>query len=266
LPHRLRHQSGDRPQASLTGCRAYGRYLANFALPPERDREGLATDFRRGDIVGADFPRFARRKAITAAVLRRLPCLQYRYPAGSPCLRTVLQGYLWRARGLRCELDQIIAVNGSQQGLDLCSRLLLDPEDRVVMENPGYNLARRGFLAAGAEVIPIAMDEEGMRTDELSPARLAYTTPSHQFPLGSPLSARRRRDLCAWAERTLCPRHRGQLQQRIPLRHLPVPYLACLGWCRAGYLPWVGLQDSRAQRPITLNGVRAELDDPQHWW
>ena len=75
-------------------------------------------------------------------------------------------------------------MNGSQQGIDLCARLLLDPGDRVVMEDPGYGLARQVFLAAGAEVIPVAVDREGMRTDGLPAARLAYATPSHQFPLG----------------------------------------------------------------------------------
>jgi GntR family transcriptional regulator/MocR family aminotransferase len=86
-------------------------------------------------------------------------------------------------------------------GLDLCARLLLDPEDRVLMENPGYNLARQVFLAAGAELIAVG-DREGMRTQELPAARLAYATPSHQYPLGSVLSAARRRELLAWAQHT----------------------------------------------------------------
>jgi GntR family transcriptional regulator / MocR family aminotransferase len=130
------------------------------------------------------------------------PRLRYGDPCGSPDLRTALQGYLWRARGLRCEPDRIVVVNGSQQGIDLCARLLLDPGDRVVMEDPGYNLARQAFSAAGADLIPVAVDREGMRTGELPAARLAYTTPSHQFPLGSVMSAGRRRDLLAWAQRT----------------------------------------------------------------
>jgi GntR family transcriptional regulator/MocR family aminotransferase len=123
-------------------------------------------------------------------------------PAGALRLRAALQGYPWRARALRCAPDQVIVVNGSQQGIDLCARLLLDPGDRALMENPGYNLARQAFVAAGAEVIPIAVDQEGMRTGSLPPARLAYTTPSHQFPLGSVMSAPRRRSLLAWAERS----------------------------------------------------------------
>jgi GntR family transcriptional regulator/MocR family aminotransferase len=86
--------------------------------------------------------------------------------------------------------------------LDLCARLLLDPGDRVVMENPGYPLARQAFAATGAEVVPIAVDRDGIRTAELPEARLAFVTPSHQFPLGGVLSAGRRRELLAWARRT----------------------------------------------------------------
>jgi GntR family transcriptional regulator / MocR family aminotransferase len=180
----------------------YGQRLADFTPPPGSNRERFATDFRYGDLAAADFPLLAWRKALTAALLRGRPRLRYGDACGSPDLRTALQGYLWRARGLRCEPDQIVVVNGSQQGIDLCARLLLDPGDRVVMENPGYNLARQAFSAAGAEVIPIAVDREGLRTGELPAARLAYVTPSHQFPLGSVMSAGRRRDLLAWAQRT----------------------------------------------------------------
>ena len=72
----------------------------------------------------------------------------------------------------------------------------------AVVENPCYNLALQTFVAAGAELIPLAVDREGMRTDGLCAARLAYVTPSHQFPLGSVMSVRRRQELLAWAQRT----------------------------------------------------------------
>ena len=180
----------------------YGRRLAEFALPPASDTDRLVADFRYGDLAAADFPMLAWRKAVSAALLRWQPRLQYGDPCGLPDLRATLQGYLWRARGLRCEVDQIIVVNGSQQGIDLCNRLLIDAGDRVVMENPGYVLARQVFLAAGAELIPFDVDREGMRTEGLPDARLAYVTPSHQYPLGSVMSAGRRRDLLAWAQRT----------------------------------------------------------------
>jgi GntR family transcriptional regulator/MocR family aminotransferase len=172
-----------------------------FAVPPLSDGGGLVADFRYGEVAAADFPVLAWRKAVGGALLRRRGRLRYGDPRGSAELRTALQGYLWRARGLRCEADQVVVVNGSQQGLDLCARLLVDPGDRVVMEDPGYALARQVFLAAGAEVVPVAVDREGLRTERLPAARLAYATPSHQFPLGGVLSAARRRELLAWAAR-----------------------------------------------------------------
>ena len=181
---------------------AYGQRLADFAQPSVAAGSRVVADFHYGDLSAADFPMLAWRKTVTGALLRREPRLRYGDPGGSPDLRAALQGYLWRARGLRCDVEQIVVVNGSQQGLDLCARLLLDPGDSVVMENPGYNLARQVFIAAGAEVIPVSVDREGLRTEALPLARLAYATPSHQFPLGSVMSAGRRRELLAWARRS----------------------------------------------------------------
>ena len=225
---------------------AYGQRLADFTPPPERDRERFATDFRYGDLAGADFPRLAWRKAVTAALLRGGRASGMATRCGSPDLRTALQGYLWRARGLRCEPDQIVVVNGSQQGIDLCARLLLDPGDRVVMENPGYNLARQAFLAAGAEVIPVAVDQEGMRTEELPAARLAYTTPSHQFPLGSVMSAARRRDLLAWAQRSGAYVIEDDYDSEYRFDIAPIPPLQALDGAGTGHLSRHGLQDALA--------------------
>lgn len=158
-------------------------------------------DFRYGDLAAEDFPVLAWKKAIGACLLRRPVRLQYGDSRGLPDLRAALQGYLWRARGLSCSPEQVIVVNGSQQGLDLCARLLLDPGDRAVIENPGYQLARQAFAATGAEIVAVPVDGEGLRTDELPDARLVFVTPSHQFPLGGVLSAGRRRDLLTWAQR-----------------------------------------------------------------
>ena len=170
-----------------------------LAVPPCR-----IADFRYGDLSASDFPILAWRRALNAAGLRHGPRLSYGDARGSASLRNALQGYLWRARGIQCTPDDIVIVNGSQQGLDLCARLLIDPGDRFAIEDPGYVLARHAFLAAGGIAAPVRVDEDGLRTDELPEARLAYVTPSHQYPLGSVLSAPRRRALVAWAVRTGC--------------------------------------------------------------
>ena len=188
-----------RPTAS-TRLSAFGRRLPSLDLSLPVEPQRLVADFRYGDMASSDFPSLAWKQAIGAASLRKPLRLRYGDPAGTPELRKALQGYLWRARGLRCETDQIIVVNGSQQGLDLCARLLLDPGDRVVIEDPCYSLARQVFDAAGFRPVPLPVDREGMRTAGLPAARMAYVTPSHQFPLGSIMSAGRRQELLAWSQ------------------------------------------------------------------
>ncbi|WP_147706926.1 PLP-dependent aminotransferase family protein [Microvirga massiliensis] len=189
------------PAAAPRHLSAFAQRL--LALPsPAVAQTARVADFRYGDLSAADFPVLAWRRALNEASLRRTARLLYGDPQGTAALRTALQGYLWRARGIRCTPDQIVIVNGSQQGLDLCARLLLDPGDPFVIENPGYLLARHAFAAAGGVAVPIPVDGDGLRTEALPLARLAYVTPSHQFPLGGVLSATRRRALLAWATRT----------------------------------------------------------------
>ena len=193
--------SKSRAPALQPSLSAYGRRVA--VLPPSTpsDAERPLADFRYGDLAAADFPALAWKRAVGASILRRPIRLRYGDPAGSPELRMALQTYLWRARGLRCGADQIVVVNGSQQGLDLCARLLVDPGARVILENPCYAIARQVFQAAGAEPIARPVDDQGMQTTGMPPAQLAYVTPSHQFPLGSVMSVGRRRELLAWARR-----------------------------------------------------------------
>jgi GntR family transcriptional regulator/MocR family aminotransferase len=183
---------------------AYGARLRGFSPWSADDAGALAVDFRHGDLSSVDFPSSAWRKALAAAAARRPGRLAYGDPRGSARLRSALQGYLWRARTIRCDLDQIVVVNGSQQGLDLCARVLLDPGDRFVIENPCYDMARQIFAGAGALPVPVAVDRQGMDTGRLAhvQARLAYVTPSHQFPLGGVMPVARRHQLLDWARRS----------------------------------------------------------------
>ncbi|MGO7179300.1 PLP-dependent aminotransferase family protein [Rhizobium ruizarguesonis] len=197
--HRLR--AATRQQQSAQRLSAYGERLK--ATPPWLDYlpSSVMIDFRYGDLAPSDFPALAWRKAVNAVIAQRPGRLAYDDPRGSLRLRQALQGYLWRARTLRCELEQIIIVNGSQQGLDLCARLLLDPGSDFVMENPGYRMARQIFASTGASPVSIDVDGEGLQTELLKAvrARLAYVTPSHQFPLGGVMPIYRRHQLLEWA-------------------------------------------------------------------
>ena len=108
--------------------------------------------------------------------------------------------YVSRSRAVSCSADQVIVVNGSQQGLDLCARLLLEPGDDVALENPGYSGAARVFEAYGARLRPVPVDVEGIVCSRLGAAsKLVYVTPAHQFPSGVSLSLRRRLELIGWA-------------------------------------------------------------------
>ena len=180
---------------------AYGKRLR--ATPPWPDYlpDPLKVDFRYGDLAPSDFPALVWKRAMNEAMAQRPTRLAYADPRGSRRLRQALQGYLWRARTVSCDLEQIFIVNGSQQGLDLSARLLLDPADRFVIEDPCYRMARQVFASTGASPIPVVVDEGGMKTELLAgiKARLAYVTPSHQFPLGGVMPIARRHQLLEWA-------------------------------------------------------------------
>jgi len=126
-------------------------------------------------------------------------------PAGYLPLRSAIATYLTVARAVRCEAEQVIIVSGAQQALDLTSRLLIDPGDPVWIEEPGYPGVRATLLAAGAHLIPVPVDEEGLNIQDgvarSAQARLVYVTPSHQFPLGYTMTLARRLELLNWSQR-----------------------------------------------------------------
>jgi GntR family transcriptional regulator / MocR family aminotransferase len=130
---------------------------------------------------------------------------RYQPPIGYQPLREAIAAYLGMTRGVRCTFEQVIVVVGSQQGLDLTARVLLRPGDSVWVENPGYLGARLAFLGAGAKLIPVPVDHEGLDIEaglrRYGDAHLAYITPSHQFPLGAKMSLARRFALLDWANR-----------------------------------------------------------------
>lgn len=182
----------------------FGRRVAETELPAFPPEEPLRFDFLYGAVASRDFPATAWRRAYLAELLRMQKHLYYVPPQGDPQLRHELQGYLRRARGLVCDAEQIVIVHGSQQAIDLCARLLLNVGDAFVFEEPGYLMARRCFEATGARLVASPVDAHGLDTGRLrddARIRLAYVTPSHQFPLGGVLPIGRRLDLLRWAQR-----------------------------------------------------------------
>jgi GntR family transcriptional regulator / MocR family aminotransferase len=121
------------------------------------------------------------------------------HAAGHPALRQEIAAYLARMRAVRARAEQIVVVNGSQQGLDLCARLLVDPGDEVGFENPGYQGARRIFEANGARLKPLPIGPDGVLIQGLGKLRMIYVTPSHQYPTGVSMSLARRLELIGWA-------------------------------------------------------------------
>jgi len=128
--------------------------------------------------------------------------LDYGHAAGNLVLRDAICTHLRRSRAVICDPSDVIIVNGSQQALDLIARVLLERGDRVAIENPSYQGTRQILLAAGARLIPVPVDREGLNPGRLpGDARLCFVTPSHQFPTGAILTLARRLALLAWANR-----------------------------------------------------------------
>jgi GntR family transcriptional regulator/MocR family aminotransferase len=127
----------------------------------------------------------------------------YGDPRGSPALREAVAAHLAATRGIACDPGRVLITSGTQQALRLCAETLLRPGDAAWMEDPGYPAARRTFEAAGARLVPVPVDAAGLDVAEgwqrAPAARLAYVTPSHQFPTGVTMSMARRLALLDWA-------------------------------------------------------------------
>ena len=174
---------------------------------PAPDRDQLIRPFQMGLPALDAFP----RKAWARLIARRARSLSESAlvapePAGYAPLRQAIAAYLAISRGVRCSPAQIFITAGYQGGVGLITRSLLAPGDAVWFENPGYFRARDALVKAGASIVPVPVDGDGLDTGfairELPVARLAVVTPSNQCPLGTTLSLPRRLELLAWAARS----------------------------------------------------------------
>ncbi|WP_163990006.1 PLP-dependent aminotransferase family protein [Pyxidicoccus caerfyrddinensis] len=184
-----------------SGLSRRGQRLSRDVLPPEpRDVQPFTPCLPALDL----FPtRLWGRAVAKQARLLGPESMTAGESAGFRPLREAIAAHLGTARGVRCAWRQVLVLASTQQALDLSARLLLDEGDPVWLEEPGYLGARAAFESSGARVFPVPVDAEGLRvevgTRRAPGARLAYVTPSHQYPLGVTLSLSRRLALLEWA-------------------------------------------------------------------
>lgn len=163
------------------------------------------TVLRPGVPALAQFPLVHWRRAMDRSMVSATPgALNYGDPLGQMALRTAIANHLAVTRGVHCTAAQVVITEGAQEALALCVRLLTNPGDTVWMEDPGYRGAKSALQAGDLRVLPKRLDAEGLRftandwRNELP--RLVYTTPSHQYPIGTVMSVARRLALIAAAQ------------------------------------------------------------------
>ncbi len=182
----------------------YGRFVGSHLPALLRDHGATRyVPFQHGLGAIDEFP-FEIWSKISSRYLKyaKPDSLGYGDPAGYWPLRAAVAAHLRSSRGVRCESEQVIITGGAQNAIDLIGRILLSPRDKVWLEDPGYLGARDVFTSFGAKVIPVPLDAEGMEIKNAlkkPDARLAYVTPSSQFPTGVTMSLSRRMRLLEWA-------------------------------------------------------------------
>ena len=194
----------DAPAPPMPSARgSLSRRAQNMPLLPGAE---TAAAFAPGVPALGEFPVLRWRRLLDRAWASLRPAdLNYANPAGEPALREAIAGHLRVARGALADAAQVFITDGTQGSLDLCARAFADAGDKVWIENPGYQGAVAAFRAAQLRAVGIVVDGEGMAPTasdwQRQRPRLVYTTPSHQYPVGSVMSLARRLALIEGARR-----------------------------------------------------------------
>jgi GntR family transcriptional regulator/MocR family aminotransferase len=201
-------------------------------------------DFRGGQVDVESLPIAELRRAFGTAISTHMRALaEDKDPRGWAPLRRAIARYLV-GRGIGCEAGDVAVVNGAQQAIDLVARVLIDPGDTVVMEQPGYFGAALAFTAAQANVVGVRVDADGLRTDDLARVlrarrvKLVYTTPAAQSPTSAVLSADRRQRLLALADEHQAPILEDDYDSELRYEGAPIPALKTLD--HAGQVIYTG--------------------------
>jgi GntR family transcriptional regulator/MocR family aminotransferase len=140
-------------------------------------------------------------------------------------LREAIADYAHASRGIQCAPEQVLIVSGVQEGLDLAARILLNPGDKALVEDPGYQGAYAVFGAIGARIVSMRLDAEGAAPKEADfrACRFVYVTPGHQYPVGMTMSLQRRLQLLAWAKKYGTPIFEDDYDSEFRFSGRPIP-------------------------------------------
>lgn len=180
-------------------CEAQINRWRNLPAPiPTPTLEGtLRYEFIGGATSKGQFPQDEWRRCVQHGLrqMQRSPGF-YSYAEGLPALRSAIAQHISFSRGVICQDHDVVVCNGTQQALDLISRVVLEPGSIVAVEDPGYPPARQLFSSLGATVVGVPVDHQGICVDLIPDnTRLIYVTPAHQYPLGMPMTTARRQAL-----------------------------------------------------------------------
>lgn len=200
----LAARAAKRPPAGGEGAGLSNAGRALMGSKPRVQRGASNNTFRPGLPEISRFP-WNHWSRMVAKFWRKPPrhLVSYGEPGGFMPLRISIADYLRAVRGLACDAEQVIVTAGAQQAIDLAARALLDRGDKVWIEEPGYAGIKGVLTAAGAELVPVPVDNDGLVVRagraQAPGARMAVVTPSHQYPLGAVMSLGRRLELLEWA-------------------------------------------------------------------
>ncbi len=175
------------------------------------------------------FPKHAWARCARKALSVYEGDLGYARAAGLRSLQDAIAGHLRQFRGVSVRPEQIVVVEGAQAALHLIASVVARAGDPIVLEDPCYALARAAFEAYDLRLRPIPVDDEGLRVDSLpSDARLAFVTPTHQYPLGGALTIARRNLLLQWAVEREAYVIEDDYDSEFTSMTRPLPPLQCL--------------------------------------
>ncbi|MBV8806094.1 MAG: PLP-dependent aminotransferase family protein, partial [Sinobacteraceae bacterium] len=200
-----RNSDSNRAASTSTRDRSLNAFWWNLSRRPLLRPDSAAKfDFATGLPDSSIFP-FDVWRRLSVRALRTLSSSPARYgeSEGRSTLREAIARHVSFARAVACEPDDIVVTSGAQQAFDLLARVLVTPSRTIVaVENPGYPPTRAAFAAAGAKVVSIPVDEEGLVVQRLPPGTsVICVTPSHQFPMGTAMSTARRAALLEFAQK-----------------------------------------------------------------